>query len=340
MSYQRAIRRGLGPAATLVAALAVTSVGRAASPADRAAAKQHLSQAEALKDKGRLAEACQHLEEVERLDPKLPTLIELAECSEQVGHFVEARAQWTAARDRAKHDEKPQSRARAESRISAVEKRVAHLTLQLAPNSPAGTQVLRDDVALDAASLGSALPTNPGDHTIVVKLAGHDDAKYPVKLADGANQTLAIAAGPASGAESAAAPPPSSPSPAAAPILTAAPTLSAAPTPSDSPAPTGWWSSQRTTGVILGAAGLVAVGGGSVLCVLASKDSGSLGSKFDTRLALGGVSLAAGSVLLVSGLVALATAPKDEAAQHARVKVLPTLFVAQSGTVLGATGEF
>jgi hypothetical protein len=159
-----------------------------------------LSQAEELKGRGQVAEACKHLEEVERLDPKLPTVIELAECSEQIGKLVEAQGQWALARDRAKHDEKPQSRARAEQRLAALEKRLAHLTLQLAANA-AGAQVLRDDVPLDPALLAGALTTNPGDHVIVVRLAGHDDAKYAVKLADGDNQTLPIAAGPATGSQ-------------------------------------------------------------------------------------------------------------------------------------------
>ncbi len=36
----------------------------------------------------------------------------------------------------AKHDEKPQSKQRAEQRLAAVEKRLAHLTLQLAADAP------------------------------------------------------------------------------------------------------------------------------------------------------------------------------------------------------------
>ena len=196
MSRSRATRRGL-TAALLVAVLAGASAAGAASPESRAAARQHLSQAEKLKKRGKLAEACQELEQVERLDPKLPTLIELAECTEQLGKVVEAQTWWALARDRAKRDEKPQSKAKAEARLAATQKRVAHLTLQLAANAPAGVQVLSDDEALDAASLGSARPMNPGEHVIVVKAAGHDDAKYSVKLADGDNQTLAIAAGPA-----------------------------------------------------------------------------------------------------------------------------------------------
>lgn len=338
MLHERSLGRISAVAATLVAVLA-TSLASAAGPDDRAAARQHQKQADDLKKQGKLAEACKHLEEVARLDPKLPTLIELAECSEDSGNLVAAEGQWAAARDRAKHDEKPQSRAKAEQHFATVQKRVAHLTLQLAANGQ-GAQVLRDDVLLDAGSLGGPLPTNPGDHVIVVKLAGHDDAKFPIKLADGADQTLAIAPGPASSGQAAAAPPPAA---APAPVsLVPSPVVSSAPEPAKAdaaPAPTGWWTSERTAGVLLGAVGLAALGGGTALCVVASGKDNKLGSSVNQQLALGGLAAATGGVLFISGIALLATA-SDSPAQHAGVTVSPTLLVARNATVLGAVGEF
>jgi hypothetical protein len=333
MSFERSKRRTFTVAAVLAVALVAPSTVWAASPDERAAARQHLNQAEELKKKGKLAEACKHLEQVEHLDPKLPTLMDLAECTEQVGDLVRAQAQWASARDRAKHDEKPQSRARAETRLAAIQKRLAHLTLQLAANTPAAAQVLSDDAPVEAASLASTLPMNPGDHVIVVKLAGHDDAKYPVKLADGDNQTLAIAAGPTAGTQAAPpppAPPPSSPLPAPS----SAPLAAVTPTKEEAPPATGWWSGSRTAGVIFGAAGLAAVGGGAALCLVGKPEAP------EPRVALGGIALASGGVLLVTGLVLLASAPSDEPAQHAHVTVTPTLMLARDATVLGAFGEF
>jgi hypothetical protein len=332
MSFERATRRGFTAAAVLVAALAGTSAASGASADDRAAAHRHLTQAEELKKKGQLAEACKHLEEVERLDPKLPTLMELAECTEQLGKLVEAQAQWALARDRAKHDEKPQSKARAETRLAAVQKGVAHLTLQLAANTPASAQVLRDDLPLEPASLASALPMNPGDHVILVRLAGHDDAKYAVKLAKGDNQTLPIAAGPATGPQTSP-PPPPSPSPAPPPPLPVlTPKVVAQPTKQEALPSTSWWSEQRAAGAILGSAGIVAIGVGSALCFMSKRDA-------DQRLVVGAISVASGGVLFVTGAVLLASASSD-ASQHARMTVRPTLLIARSATVLGAAGEF
>src|SRR4051812_46686772 len=116
--------RSLASIGVLVAALAVSSVARAGATEDRAAARDQLTQGQELKKQGQLAEALPHFVESQRLDPKLSTALELADCAELAGQLVEAQAYWAAARDQAKHDEKPQSRAKAEQRLAAVEKRV------------------------------------------------------------------------------------------------------------------------------------------------------------------------------------------------------------------------
>jgi hypothetical protein len=316
---------------SLAVLLLASRAGRAASAESRAAARKHSNQAQEAKKRGRLAEACSHWAEVERLDPKLPTLLELAECTEQLGRLVEAQGLWSVARDRAKHDEKPQSKARAEARLEAIQKRLAHLTLQLAADAPAGTQVLRDDAAVDATSLAGALALDPGEHSIVVKAAGHDDAKYSVRLADGEQRTLAIAAGPASAAPVAA--PPASvelPAPASPPL----PQRVAVPPPKPAlPPSTSFWTTPRKTGAIVGAVGVVSLAGGTALCLSGDGDSA------DTTLALGGAALAVGGVLFVSGAVLLISAP-SEAAEHARLRLTPSFAMLRGGGLVGASGDF
>jgi hypothetical protein len=320
-SFTRLPARGLTATAALVTVLTASPAARAASPEDRAAARQHLTQAQEAKKAGQLAEACGHLEEVERLDPKLPTLMELAECTEQLGKLVEAQAHWAAARDRAKQTEKPQSRQKAEERLAAVEKRVARLTLA---NAPAGAQVLRDDVAVDPATLGTPVPMNPGDHVIVVKLAGHDDAQYAVKLGEGDNQTLAIPAGPAT---KAAAPPPPPPPP--KPV--------APPPPVES---SGDGSGQRTAGLVLGGVGLVSAGVGAPLWFVGYRDSNSLGPTAGQQLLAGQIMVIGGGVLFVTGAVLFIAAPSGEAPAKALLPIVPSVMVGHNGAVLGAAGEF
>jgi len=312
------------------------SLAHAASPESRAEARQHLNQARDAKKRGQLADACGHLKEVERLDPKLPTLIELAECTEELGKLVEARVLWVSARDRAKHDEKPQSRARAESRLAAVEARIAHLTLELGGSAASGAQALLDDVPLAAASLGTALAIDPGEHLVVVKLAGHDDAKYPLKLAEGDRRSVPIAPGPTSGSVAAASPvtvPVAASTPPVVAPSPPSPATSAASADATAPRAGGFWTTPRKVGAILGVVGLAGVGGGSALCV--SSDRGNV----DSRLALGGASIAFGGVLVLSGLVLLVGGSSEAAPQQAR-RLTPSLAVGRGATWLGASGAF
>lgn len=325
-SVEAAVPRGLAAIAVLFAALAGASPAHAASTEDRAAARQELTQAQDLKKQGQLADALSHFEESQRLDPKLPTLMELADCAEQLGKLVEARDYWAAARDLAKHDEKPQSRARAEQRLAAVEQRVPQLTLQLAADAPSGAQVLRDDVVLEPATLGAALALNPGDHVIKVKLTGHDDATYPVKLAEGDHQTLPITAGPLTAA---AAPPPPPP-----------PKVVAQPVKQEVEVSSSSWSGQRTLGIVAGATGVVGIGLGSAFWFVGYRDGNSLGPTADQQLLAGQILVISGGALLVTGAILFATAPSGEASQSAGLPITPTLTVARGGTLLGAAGRF
>lgn len=325
MSFKRATSRTFTAAAVLFAVLTGSATAAAGPAEDRAAAREQLTRAQEAKKQGNLAAACEHLAEVERLDPKLPTLIELAECTEQLGKLVEAKAHWAAARDRAKQTEKPQSRAKAEERLAAVEKRVAQLTLQLA-SAPAGAQVFRNDVPVDPASLGSALAMDPGDHVIVVKVAGHEDAKYELKLAEGDNQTLALAPGPAIVAAAPAPPPPPPP-----------PVVAAPPQPRED---TSSGSGQRTAGLVLGGAGLVSAGIGAPLWFIGYRDGNSLGPTADQQLLAGQILVIGGAALFVTGAVLFIAAPSGEAPARARLPITPTVLVGRNATVLGAAGEF
>jgi hypothetical protein len=324
MSFIGVRPRGFTAAAVLLAAVAGTSAARAGSAEDRTAAREHLTQAQDLKKQGQLAEALSHYQESERLEPKLTTALDLADCAEQLGKLVEAQGYWAAARDMAKHDEKPQSKARAEQRLAAVEKRIAHLTLLLAADTPAGAQVFRDEALLEPAAVGTAVPANPGDHTVVVKAAGHDDATYAVKLADGDNQTLSITAGRATAPLAPPPPPPKVVAPPPPPVVEVSSS----------------GSGQRTLGLILGAGGIVGVGVGSVLWSVGYRDGNSLGPTADQQLLAGQISVIGGGALLVTGIVLFATAPSGDAPKAARLPITPTFAVGRGSTVLGAVGEF
>jgi hypothetical protein len=326
ISIKRDMPRGLVAAAVLFAVVGVAPAALAVPEQDRRTAQQELTQAQALKKEGNLEQALTHFEESQRLDPKLATLMELADCAEQLGKLVEAQAHWAAARDKAKQDEKPQSRQKATDRLAAVEKRVPHLTLQLAADAPADAQVLLDDVALDRASLGTAMPANPGEHLVVVKAADREDARFPVKLVDGDNQTVPIAAAPK------AAPPPPPPPPKAAPppkqVDEGGSSLSL-----DS------GSSRRTIAMVVGGVGVVGIGVGAGFWAVGWRDRSRLGFTSDRQMLFGKLSVIGGGALLATGILLYVTAPSGDA-KTARLPVTPTLSVGSRDAVLGASGEF
>jgi tetratricopeptide (TPR) repeat protein len=314
--------RGLAAVAIMFSALSSEHHALAVTPEERTAARDQLSQAQAFKKDGNLAEALAHFQEAVRLDPKLPTLMELADCAEQLGKLVEAQAHWSAARDQAKRDEKPQSRAKAEEHLAAVERRIPHLTVQLAADAPAGTQVLRNDTALDAASLGVAQALDPGDYVVVVKAPEHDDATFSVKLLEAENQILPVAVGAAK------APPPPPPPPK---VIAPPPVKVEEPPPS---------SGRRTLGMLLGAGGVVGIGVGAPLWFVGYRDSNSLGPTADQQLLAGQILVVSGGALLVTGAVLFISAPSSGQKEHARLRLAPSLAVMPRATWVGAVGEF
>jgi hypothetical protein len=319
--------RGFAAVAVTLAVLGGTSAAHALTDQDRWAAHQQLTQAQDLKKQGQLQDALTHYEESVRLDPKLASLMELAECEEQLGKLIEAQSHFIAARDKAVEAQAPQSKARAEQRAAALDKRLSHLTLQLSGEAPAGVQVFRDDALLEPASLGTPLVENPGEHVIVVKATEHADAKYDVKLADGESQTLSIAVG----ASTKAAPPPPPP-PKPAPVAKVST--------QDLQSPSGSGSGQRTLGLIVGAVGIVGVGVGSPLWYVGYRDGNSIGPDADRNLLLGQISVIGGGALLVTGIVLFATAPSGETTKTGGLRVTPLVNVGSNATVLGAAGQF
>jgi hypothetical protein len=321
------MRRELAAAVLLSLFVSAPTV-HALTDQDRWAAHQQLTQAQELKKKGELPEALTHYEESLKLDPtKLQTMTELAELEEQLGKLEQARVHWAMARDKAGQAGAAVTKKRAEERLAALEQSTAHLTLQLAPDTPADAQILLDGAALERATLGTALAANPGDHVVTVKAPGRDDATFPVKLAPGDNQTLSVGPAP-----KAAPPPPPPPPP--SPIVAQKP-------PADEGVSLSTESghTRRTLGIVAGSVGLVGIGAGAVFWSVGWRDRGHLGPDSDRNITIGQIGVVSGVVLLAAGVVLYVTAPSGDA-KTARLSVVPTLDIAADRTVLGAAGRF
>lgn len=195
------IRRGRLPALALALALGLViaaPVPAAAQGRDPAAAEALFRQGRALSDAGDIAGACAKFRESDRLDPAIGTTFNIADCEERLGHLATA---WTLFDEVAQRlPDSDKRHAVAGSRAAALEPRLPKLTIQLVSAAPAGTRVTRDGVELGAASLGTALPVDPGEHGVVVEAPGRAPRSFRLLISERERRTLEVSVGPESAA--------------------------------------------------------------------------------------------------------------------------------------------
>jgi hypothetical protein len=184
------------PCALLALAAAILVRTSVAWADDPEAGLAEFEAGRALEEQGRYAEALPHLLESLRLHAELETLAHLAASEEHLLKFVDARTHWVEAEERAALEGNLKLRDAAASELALLEKRTPRLALKLAPGSPSTVEVLRDGTVLGSISPGLPLPTDPGDHTIVVRAKGHADASTHVALAEGEEQQVVLNVGP------------------------------------------------------------------------------------------------------------------------------------------------
>jgi hypothetical protein len=167
----------------------------AAAPRDPAAAEQLFREARKALAGGRTEEACEKFAESQRLDPGVGTLINLAACEEKLGKLASAWEKWQRALEGLRADDK--RRPGVEKRAAALEARVPRLEIRLSAGAPPGTAVMRDAVELGPASLGLALPVDPGPHRVSVSAPGREPKSYELSLEEAEMKTLEVEPGPA-----------------------------------------------------------------------------------------------------------------------------------------------
>jgi hypothetical protein len=176
-----------------VLAFLLTAPFAVAQPRDAAGSEWLFREGRASMKKGDLAAACPKLAESLRLDPAVGTLMNLAECEERQGRAASAWQRWSTAADQLPTDDP--RRATALARARALEAALPRLIVAAADGAPAGLIVTRDGVTLGPASLGVALPVDPGDHLIVASAAGHAARSFPITIASGQHQTVLVEPG-------------------------------------------------------------------------------------------------------------------------------------------------
>jgi hypothetical protein len=240
-----------------IAAAAAWPATAAAQPtADDAALAETLFQdARALVEQKDWARACPKFAESQRLDPRLGTLLNLATCHEQQGKTASAWAEFSDAAARAERAGQKERADLARERARALEKRLSRVVLSIA--SPVeGMEVWLDGRVLGAATAGSALPLDPGDHAVEVRAPGRVAWRSRLQVAPGpSSMTVEV--------------PPLAPAPAGAATPGTGTLPGSSTVAQRDPAPAGSGGSMRTAGWVLGGVGLAGIGIGTVFGVRA-----------------------------------------------------------------------
>ena len=315
--------------ASWLAALILLSVGVHAEAQTAAAGK---AAAEALFDRGlelmregKVAEACEHLEQSQAIEAGIGTMMYLAECYERLGRTASAWALFREASSAARAEGQEERAQKGKSRADALEPMLAKISVSVpAENKLPGLTVILNGVTLVSGAWGVPVPVDPGESRVQARAPGYQEwasvqnvapsgsvsVHVPLLSRDVASSTVAEAAAPA-------------------PPLAAAPAAAvAAPVDRDS----GGWAAQPTVGIVVGATGLVALGVGAYFGVRAlSKDSQAddlcgpnppecsssegvaLANQANTAATFANVFLFGGGALLVTGAVLYLAAPSEQA---------------------------
>jgi hypothetical protein len=256
---------------TSIASAACLLLGAAAASAQAG----DKASAEALFDQGvkliNFNDACPKLEESERFDPAVGTLLYLGECFERVGRTASAWATFREAASLANNSGQADRARIASNRAAEIEPKLSRLSVELSPDVAKipGVVVKRGNQRVDPSLYGTPLPVDPGDYRVDVTAPGYDNWSTPITVAgNGASASVRVPALLKS-AEPPVSAAPSSPPPTGAPA--------APPTPSQqppSPPPKLSLTTQQTLGLVIGGVGIVGAGLGAYFGIAAiSKNS-------------------------------------------------------------------
>jgi serine/threonine-protein kinase len=298
------------------ALLSAGSFAAAQTPSDTAAAEVLFKDAQALYDAGDFSTACPKFQASYALDRGLGTLLNLARCYEQQGRTASAWAAYVDLAPLALRAGQADRNRIAEERIEALGPGLMRIALRVP--SDARFEVLLDEQRLAPELFGSALPVDPGAHTVAARRDAGSDSYWslPITVSQpGETVEVTVPTPP----EKPTTPPEAllSPPPTAAPIAPPAPTPVPAPTRDAS-------SAWIPAGAVVGGAGLVLLGVGAAFGVKASTDWSDAGCRdglcpnaraqeraeragasadLATGFAIaGGVAATTGAVLLLLGL--------------------------------------
>lgn len=233
-------------AATVVVTLLLSVAIAGAEPRNVQRADALFRQGRALMKAGDFRAACPKLEESYRLDPAAGTAVNVGDCLDKIGKVGGALLAYQAAQKLLAPGDPRITPVTLQ--IATLEKRVPRLTITLAVDAPEGTTATRDGKPVDFLDLGKPIGVNPGELVIVVTAPGHESVTSNLTLAEGeARHFVAEVGEPVRGG------PVKEP-----PLLPEQSSVEARDAPPDD------GSTMRTSGYVLGAAGVISTAFGVV----------------------------------------------------------------------------
>ena len=289
---------------------------------DRALAQSLFDEGKALMNEGKYAEACPKLAESQRIDPGTGTLLNLAVCHEKEGKTATAWADFNDALTQSKKDGRADREGFAREHIAALEPKLSRLKI----NVSGDVEVKLDGAKIGKAAWGSAVPVDPGKHTIEASAANKKPWTGSIDVGpDGDKKEISV------------------PALEDAPVVsTTKPTVATDDTKG---------SGRKTIGLVVGGVGVVALGVGTVFglrasskwgerndhCTAAGCDAQAVNAYKDAKSAalLADIGLAVGVVAIGAGVVLFVTAPSSE--KTTAVHVVPSVSTNAGGlSVLGS----
>jgi hypothetical protein len=175
--------------------LALPAGAQKASAADAAMAERLFEEARVLMAEKKYAEACPKLVASQKLDPGVGTLLNLGECFEKNGQTASAWAIYREAEARAEQEGQTPRAKFAGSRARALAPQVSRLTLHVsAGHRVPGLTISCDGRTIEESAWGTAIPLDPGAHTIEAKAPGYEPFTTKVDLDKASEKGLDVPA--------------------------------------------------------------------------------------------------------------------------------------------------
>ncbi len=223
---------------------ALTAFGTTRARADGSEADKLFDEGSALMKQGKYADACPKFEQSNKLDPEVGGLLWLADCYERNGQSASAYRTYKDAQKMAVDRKDKQQRDKvAQKHLAVLENHLTKLTI-LGPADAHidGLKVTRDGDALGGSDLGLAVPVDPGAHVVGATAPNYKNWERKVDV-QGEGNTVTVTIGPMEKTNAVA-------------VVVA-----------DDPDP-GF--AMHVGGIVVGAAGLISLGVGSALGLVAA----------------------------------------------------------------------